>query len=145
MQQPQETAAKTESQRHRILRLEVERAVVQAQLFERVAQPAVLVRFHRIQAGEDHRLDFLESGQRLGCRIFVVGDGVADLRVGNGLDVGEEEADFAGRKLVARDRLGRLIAQAFHFDRPAPFDHSRIFCPTRSAPSTTRARMITPR
>ena len=85
------------------------------QLFERLAQPAVLVRFHRIQPGEHHRLDFLEAGQRLGRRILDAGDRVADLRVGNGLDIREQEPNFAGRQLVARDRLGRLIAQAFHF------------------------------
>ena len=84
MQQAQKTAAEAETQRHRILRLEAEGAVVQTQLFERIAQQAVLVRLHRIQPGEHHGLDLFEAGQRLGGRILVVGDGVADLGVGNG-------------------------------------------------------------
>ena len=115
VQQPQESAAEAEAQRGRVFGLEAEGAVVQPQFFERIAQQPVLVRFHRIQAREHHRLQRLESRQRLGCRIRVVDDRVADLRVGNGLDVGEQEADFAGGQLIARDRLGRLIADAVHF------------------------------
>ena len=116
MQQAEEAAAEAEAQRHRVLRLEAEGAVVEAQLFERVAQQAVLVRFHRIEAGEDHGLDLFEAGQRFGGGVLVVHDGVADLGVGDGLDVGEEEAHFAGGKLVAGRGLGRLIAQRFHFE-----------------------------
>ena len=54
-------------------------------------------------------------GQRLGGGIGVVDNGVADLRVGDGLDIGEEESDFARRKLVAGNRLGRLVPDPFHF------------------------------
>ena len=70
VQQAQETAAESEAERHRILRLEAEGAVVQPQFFQRLAQAAVLVRFHRIQPGEHHRLHFLEAGQRLGRGIL---------------------------------------------------------------------------
>ena len=65
MQQAEEAAAETEPERHRIFRLETHRTVVQTKFFERVAQHAVLVRFHRIQAREHHRLDLFEAGQRL--------------------------------------------------------------------------------
>ena len=65
MQQAEKAAAEPEPQRDRILRLETHRAVVQAQLFQRIAQQSVLVRLHRIQAGEHHRLDFFETRQRL--------------------------------------------------------------------------------
>ena len=61
MQQPQEAAAEAEAQRDRIFRLEAESAVVQPQLLERIAQQPVLVRFHRIQAREHHRLQRLET------------------------------------------------------------------------------------
>ena len=71
MQQAEESAAEAEAERDGIFRLEVEGAVVQPQLFERVAQQAVLVRFHRIEAGEHHRLDLFEAGQRLGRGILV--------------------------------------------------------------------------
>ena len=46
----------------------------------------------------------------------MVHDGVADLGVGNRLDVGAEEAHFPGGKFVARRGLGRLIAQRLHFE-----------------------------
>jgi hypothetical protein len=45
VQQAQEAAAEAEAERDRVLRFEVEGAVVQPQLFERVAQHAVFVRF----------------------------------------------------------------------------------------------------
>src|ERR1039457_4132013 len=69
---------------------------------------------YRIQPGEHHGLDLFESGQRLGGRIVVIHDGVADLGIGNGLDVGKHESDFAGGKLVARGGFGSLVAQPFH-------------------------------
>ena len=69
MQQPEKSAAESEAERDRIFRLEVERAVVQPKFFKRIAQQPVLVRFHRIEPGEHHRLDFLESGQRLRRRV----------------------------------------------------------------------------
>ena len=65
VQQPEKAAAEAEAQRDRIFRLEIERAVVQPQFFERIAQQPVLVRLDRVEAGEHHRLDFLEAGQRL--------------------------------------------------------------------------------
>ena len=45
----------------------------------------------------------------------MVGNGVADARVGHGLDVGVQEADLPGAQLVARDGLGRLVAEPLHF------------------------------
>ncbi len=124
MQQSEKAAAETEAQRDRIFRLEAERAVVQAQLFERVAQQAVLVRFHRIQAGEYHGLDLFEAGQRLGGGVRVIGDGVADLGVGDGLDIWRTRTDFASGEFFARRGFGRLVAQPFDFEhlavRPQP-------------------------
>ena len=46
----------------------------------------------------------------------MVHDGVADFGVGDGLDVGAEEAHFAGGKLVAGCGFRRLIAQRLHFE-----------------------------
>jgi hypothetical protein len=43
-----------------------------------------------------------------------LGDGVADLRVGHDLDVGDDEADFARAELVHRRRLGREDAEVEH-------------------------------
>ena len=114
VQQAQEAAAKAEAQRHGAFGLEIEGAVVKPQLFQRIAQQPVLVRFDRIQPREYHGLDLFKSGQRLGGRIVMIDDGIADLGIGNGLDVGEYEANFAGGKLVAGSGFGRLVAQPFH-------------------------------
>ena len=65
VQQAEEAAAEAEAERDGVFGLEVEGAVVEPQLFERVAQQAVLVGFHRVESGEHHRLDLLEAGQRL--------------------------------------------------------------------------------
>ena len=66
VQQAEEAAAEAEAERLRRLRLVEERRVVQLQLLERVAQLGVLVGVRREEAGEDHRLDVLVAGQRLG-------------------------------------------------------------------------------
>ena len=102
VQQAEEPAAEPEAERDRRLRLVEERRVVQPQLLERVAQLGVLVPFDRIEPGEHHRLQLLEAGKRLERRPAALGDGVADLRVADLLDVGDEEADFADAELVDR-------------------------------------------
>jgi hypothetical protein len=76
------------------------------QLGQRVAQAVVLVGFHRIQAGEHLRLDFLEAGQAS------VAGAVARVMVSptlacfEFLDAGDDEAHLAGGKLGARQDLG---------------------------------------
>ncbi len=111
MQQAQEAAAEAEAERHRALRLEAERGVVQAQLVDRVAQVLVVLRDHREEAGEDHRLDFLEAGEGVGRRPVGVGDGVADLALGEILDVGEHVADLADAELLDLPGLGVVGAE----------------------------------
>ena len=119
VQQPQESAAESEAQRHRVLRLEVERAVVQTQLFERVAQQTMFMRLDRIEPGEDHRLDFLEAGQGFGRGVGDFRYRVADLGVGDRFDIAVQVSGLARGEFVARDRLRRLIAEPFHFERLA--------------------------
>ena len=51
--------------------------------------------------------------------LHVVGDGVADLGVGNILDVGDEESDFAGRQFLNFHRLGREHAEGLHLEAVA--------------------------
>ena len=104
VQQAEEAAAEPEAERDRGLRLEEERRVVQPQLFERLAQLGVLMALDRVEAGEDHRLQLLEAGERLERRPRRLGDRVADLRVGDALDAAGDEA---------RPRRGRA-------GRPAP-------------------------
>ena len=72
----------------------------------------MLVRVDGVEAGEDHALDVFEAGQRFGAGALDVGDGVADLGVGDVLDGGDKEADFAGGELRELDGLGRHHAHA---------------------------------
>ena len=85
------------------LRLEVERRVVQPQLGEQFAQLLELGGVGREQAAEHHRHRGLEARQHLGRGLAVVGDGVAHLAVGDGLDAGDDEAD------LARPQLGHVL------------------------------------
>ena len=54
MQQTEKAATEAEAKSHGGFRLKGEAGVVEAKLFERVAEHGVLVRVHRIEAGEDH-------------------------------------------------------------------------------------------
>ena len=96
VQQAEEPAAESESERDRGFRLEEERRIVQAQLLERLTQLGVLMALDRVEAGKHHRLQFLESRERRRRRPRRFGDGVADLRIGHDLDAARDEADFAG-------------------------------------------------
>ena len=58
--------------------------------------------------------------------IGFVGDGVADFRVGHGLAVGHQEADFAGAQLVHFHRLGGENAEGFDLQH-APIPHQADF------------------
>ena len=100
VQQAEKAAAEAEAERDRGLGLVEERGVVQAQLVERVAQLFVLVGLDGVEPGEDHRLDLLKAGERLFGRARGLGDRVADLHVGHGLDRGRQEADLADREAV---------------------------------------------
>ena len=65
VQQPEESAAESESEGQRAFGFERQRGVVELQLLERGAQVLVLVCFHGVDAGEDHRLHVLEAGDGL--------------------------------------------------------------------------------
>src|ERR1035441_7743405 len=87
VKQAQEAAAEAEAERDGTFRLEEKGRIVQAQFVQGLAR---------------------------GIRI--VGDGVAYFRVGDILDVGDEEANFAGYKLIYLDRLGGEHAQSFRVE-----------------------------
>ena len=93
---------------------------------------------HGVEAGEDHRLDVFKAGQRHWARVGVVGDGIADLRVGHILDGCHKEADFAGGKFLHRNRLGGLHADRFHFKRSAIRHESNFFSALQSSVDDTR-------
>ena len=84
--------------------------------FQGFAQAGVLVGVDGVESGENHGLDFFEAGQGFEGGVGVVGDGVADFGVGDILDVGDDEADFAGHELVDLDWLGREHAESFRVE-----------------------------
>ena len=106
VQEAEEAAAETEAQGGRVLRFIRERCIVELELRDGVAQVFVLLGDDRKEAGEDHRLHFLKSRQRHGIG-FRLGDGVADLRLDDVADVGEEEADFPDAEGLDRLRFRR--------------------------------------
>ena len=121
MEQAEEAAAEAEAERDGAFGLEEERGVVEPKLLQRFAQQGVFVGVDRVEAGEDHGLDFFETGQRFDRGAIVIGDGVADLGVGNVLDVGDKEANFAGDQFFDFHRLGREYAQSFDLEHaPVP-------------------------
>ena len=133
MQQPEEAAAETETQRGRGFHLEREAGVVEAQLAHRRAQRFEIVGIDREQAAEHHRDRRLEARQHVGHRLAVVGDGVADAGIGHFLDRGGDEADLAGAEFVDLRHLRREEADALdviggvgahHADALALFHHA---------------------
>ena len=70
--------------------------------------------FDGVEPGEDHRLDLFKTRQRLDGGPVVIGDGVPDLGIGNGLQVGHQEADFAGDQLLDLHRLWSKHSQRLH-------------------------------
>jgi hypothetical protein len=78
VQEAEESATETETESLGNLRLVLQRRVVELELFERIAQRLILVRLDREQAGEDLRLDFLESRERRSGRFCRMRERVPD-------------------------------------------------------------------
>ena len=95
VQQAEESAAKSESQRHGIFRLVKKRGVVQLQFAERVTQRLVIVGEHGKKPRENHRLDRFKARQRR-RRTVRLRQRVAHPRIGDVLDVRDDEANVAG-------------------------------------------------
>ena len=113
VQKAQKTAAKAKAQRLAYLGLVVQRGIVEFELFQCIAQLIVFARFRRIQAGKHLRLDFLETGQRLGGgtrvvrKLFLQCDGVTHLGSLQFLDPRNDETYLSGLKTVTRLRRWR--------------------------------------
>ncbi len=110
--QPQEAAAEAEPQRCRSLHLEGEARIVEAQPSHRLAQIAEISGVDREQPAEHDGLRRLEARQRRSRGLALVGDGVADARVGHLLDGGGEETDLARPQRVEHLLLGTEHADA---------------------------------
>ena len=104
MQQAEEPDPEAEAERRRRLRLVDQRGVVEQQLVQRLAQQRVVAAVDRIEAGVDHRLRVAVAADRLGGRLVLQGDGVADAGLADVLHAGDEVADLADAE--ALDRLG---------------------------------------
>src|SRR5690606_23830098 len=95
MEEAEKAAAEAEAERRAGLHLEGEGGIVQAQLADGGAQILEIRRIDGKDAAEDDRLRRAEAWQRLGRRLAVVGDGVADTGVGDLADRGGEKAELA--------------------------------------------------
>src|SRR5713101_3084674 len=102
VEQTEESAAKPESQRGRVLRLVRKRAVVELQLLERLLQVGELVRVGGKQAREHHRLDLSIAGERAGGSAFRAGDRVSDTGVDHVLDRGGDVTDLTRGQFLGR-------------------------------------------
>jgi hypothetical protein len=73
-----------------------------------------LIRLDGVETGEDHRLDLLKAGEGHCRRARSFRDRVADLHVGDGLDGGGQEADFADAEFVNQRRARPVHADGLH-------------------------------
>jgi hypothetical protein len=105
VQQPEEAAAEAEAQRSRRLRLERQGGVVELELVERLAQVGIVRPVDRIQTGEHHRFGVAVAPERRRGRLARVGDRVTDARLAHVLHAGNEIADLAHAKSIARHRF----------------------------------------
>ncbi len=112
VKQTEKTAAKTKTERLRHFWLVLQRGIVQLQLFKRIAQSIILVRFHWEQTGKDLRLHFLESRQRVFCRFACKRNSVADTGVLQFLDTSNDEADLSCSQRFTCLRFWRKDANA---------------------------------
>ena len=89
---------------------------------------------NRINSAEDHRMNFLKSGQRRARRVTLIGNRIADFHVGGAFDVGDEITDIARFQPRLHEHLRRehahfldLVARivAHQFDRVICLHRSR--------------------
>ena len=65
MEESEEAATESESERERRLRFEHKGSVVELELLQRSAELFILVCLHRIHTRKDHRLHIFKTGDRL--------------------------------------------------------------------------------
>ena len=101
MEKSQESATESESERDRRLGLENECRIVKLQLFKRIAEISVLCTVRGINTRKNHRLNRLESGERLVCGVVCQGHGIADSCISNALDRRGDISDLACAQAIA--------------------------------------------
>ncbi len=102
VQQPEEPGAEAEAQCFGSFRFPADGGIVEAELFQGLAQVLVVFRVDGVDAGIDHRQDILVARERFCGGCCRVGERVADFHVADRLDVREHVAHHAFRKLGAR-------------------------------------------
>src|SRR5439155_24448840 len=102
VQQPEEARAEPGPQRCRLLRLVLQRRVVELKLLEGVAQLLVVLSVRRVQPREHHWLRRLIARKRRRGGARVVRYRVADAAFSDRLQPGRYVADLARRELVRR-------------------------------------------
>ena len=108
VQKAEESAAKAEAERHRGFRLESERGVVQAELFQSVAQISVAGAVGGVNTGVHHGLNGLEAGQGRGAGSGRKRDRIAHARIAHAFDGGGQIAHLARGKGSALGKSERL-------------------------------------
>ena len=118
MKQPEETAPEAKAQRHRRLRRERERSIVELKLLQRRPEVLIFGRVDGIHTGKHHGLDLLESLDGLVARPCYMRDGVAHLNFLAVLDAAYDVSHVAGTKLLARYHIHLehpyLVGVIFH-------------------------------
>src|SRR5258706_16099235 len=105
MQQAEEPATKSETERNGILRLVEESCVIKLKFAQRIPQIFIIARQYGKQSGENHWLDRFKSRQGWsGARR--VDHGVAHASIGHALDVRDDEANISGDEFVEHHGLG---------------------------------------
>ena len=109
VQEAEEPATEAEAERARRLGLVGERRVVEPQLLERVPEVGVGVAVDGIQAAEDHGLRIAVPLERSGG-MRRSRHGLADTRLADVLDAGDQVTDFSGAQARHRRRSGQTDA-----------------------------------
>src|SRR5262249_53575069 len=104
--------------------------VVQLQLVKGVAQIRVVRAVNRIQPRVDHRLGFAVARQRFGGAVAYRRHGVADLRLADVLDPGDQVAHLPHAQACTGLRLGRNDADLEQFVSGAGGHHRDALTPT---------------
>ena len=115
VQQAQEAAAKAETEGDRGLGLINEGGVVELKLGEVGLEVLVIRGVDRVNAAEDHRMDFLEAAQH-GRGVARIGDGVAHFHLLRALDIGRDVAGLPHFELLADVGLGIESADFLDLD-----------------------------
>lgn len=137
MQEAEEPAPESETQRDRGLRFVGECGVVELKLVEGIAQHRVVGTVHGVQAGIDHRSRFAVAGERFCGSTARERHRVADLRLAHVLHTRDQVADLPDSEPAVAFGSGETIPTSSS-SWVVPVDIILIFSRGMTLPSTTR-------